>query len=992
MPYQRRLAILIFRKSRNKFTLAHSFWSVLLFCMHSASLRGRAFLYPFFEVIVLAYDGSLTFNTSIDGSGFQSGLSKINSAATTGLKAIGALIGTVTAGITAIGGYAVSVGSSFEAGMSEVSAISGATGDDLAALTEKAKEMGAATKFSATEASEALKYMAMAGWKTDDMLDGLEGIMNLAAASGENLGSVSDIVTDALTAFGLQASDSAHFADVLAKASSNSNTNVGLMGATFKYVAPIAGAMKYSIEDTAVAIGLMANAGIKGEQAGTSLRSMLTRLVKPPKMAAGALDALNFSATNSDGSMKPLNQTLQELRGKFADLTDSEKAQYAANIAGQEAMSGFLAIMNASDEDFDKLTASIADADGAAKDMAETMQDNLSGKTTILKSSLEGLGLKIYESLEDPLKDSADEATDAVNSIIRNLSSGKLKTSMDKVAKGFAGIMDSITDLVKKAIPKLIEGFAWIVDNGQQLWDVLKLVIGVFVSLKTAMAIHSAIQSVITGFQTLVTVLGTMTGGIGLAVIAIGGLLGGLSSMVLLSGDQRTEMEKLNEQVYENAEAYEALKEEQAKKAEEDLKEVDNIEALWKELQTLVDEEGNVAGSKDRVREITEQLNEEMPGAIEWVDDETLAYKDGADAIDEYIQKKRIQIQLDAKEAAYKEALEKHGDLEKEQIQRKKELQKATLELAELEDKLREAQRAKDGLNEYYYQDQINQKKQYLLETQKAYDESEQLLKDYYYNINGYEEASLALSEGNYDKATELLGEVGQTHVALSQKTKEQLRQELEEANIAVEQAQKRYNENQDKVSWQMYLDAVENVRQAREDYIAVGGSSVDGYIEGIDGKLPEAETRAKALARESGKSAETEGGISYAKAAKTAADAWINNLKLKTPNTKFGNWSWNTNSRSGSTTRSLRTLRSLPASTTRSLVAKMQNAVLAEQARTSAAILGAASYHTTMSTRSSSYSDNRRTSTVNIYQPVKSPAELERILRKTDKELANGF
>lgn len=940
----------------------------------------------------MAYDGSLTFNTSIDGSGFQSGLSKINSAATTGLKAIGALIGTVTAGITAIGGYAVSVGSSFEAGMSEVSAISGATGDDLAALTEKAKEMGAATKFSATEASEALKYMAMAGWKTDDMLDGLEGIMNLAAASGENLGSVSDIVTDALTAFGLQASDSAHFADVLAKASSNSNTNVGLMGATFKYVAPIAGAMKYSIEDTAVAIGLMANAGIKGEQAGTSLRSMLTRLVKPPKMAADALDALNFSATNSDGSMKPLNQTLQELRGKFADLTDSEKAQYAANIAGQEAMSGFLAIMNASDEDFDKLTASIADADGAAKDMAETMQDNLSGKTTILKSSLEGLGLKIYESLEDPLKDSADEATDAVNSIIRNLSSGKLKTSMDKVAKGFAGIMDSITDLVKKAIPKLIEGFAWIVDNGQQLWDVLKLVIGVFVSLKTAMAIHSAIQSVITGFQTLVTVLGTMTGGIGLAVIAIGGLLGGLSSMVLLSGDQRTEMEKLNEQVYENAEAYEALKEEQAKKAEEDLKEVDNIEALWKELQTLVDEEGNVVGSKDRVREITEQLNEEMPGAIEWVDDETLAYKDGADAIDKYIQKKRIQIQLDAKEAVYKEALEKHGDLEKEQIQRKKELQKATLELAELEDKLREAQLAKDGLNEHYYQDQINQKKQYLLETQKAYDESEQLLKDYYYNINGYEEASLALSEGNYDKATELLGEVGQTHVDLSQKTKEQLRQELEEANIAVEQAQKRYNENQDEVSWQMYLDAVENARQAREDYIAVGGSSVDGYIEGIDGKLPEAETRAEALARESGKSAETEGETSYAKAAKVAADAWINNLKLKTPNTEFGNWSWNTNSRSGSTTRSLRTLRSLPASTTRSLVAKMQNAVLAEQARTSAAILGAASYHTTMSTRSSSYSDNRRTSTVNIYQPVKSPAELERILRKTDKELANGF
>ena len=266
--------------------------------------------------------------------------------------------------------------------MSKVQAISGATGDELDKLTQKAQELGSKTKFSASESAEAFQYMAMAGWKTEDMLNGIDGIMNLAAASGENLGTVSDIVTDALTAFGLQAKDSAHFADVLAKASSNSNTNVGMMGATFKYVAPIAGSMKYSIEDTAVAIGLMANAGIKGEQAGTALRAMLTRLVKPPKDAATALDKLDISAQNADGTMKPLSNVLKELREKFSKLNDSQKAEYASSIAGTEAMSGMLAIVNASDDDFQKLTESINNANGAAQEQAKIMEDNTKGAIT----------------------------------------------------------------------------------------------------------------------------------------------------------------------------------------------------------------------------------------------------------------------------------------------------------------------------------------------------------------------------------------------------------------------------------------------------------------------------------------------------------------------------------------------------------------------------------------------------------------------------------
>ena len=285
----------------------------------------------------------------------------------------------------------------FQAQMSTVGAISGATGEDLATLTEKAKEMGATTSFSATEAGKAFEYMAMAGWKTSDMTAGIDGIMNLAAASGEDLGRVSDIVTDALTAFGLQASDSAHFADVLAAASSNSNTNVSMMGDTFKYVAPLAGALKYSVEDVGLAIGLMANAGIKGEQAGTSLRAIMTRLVDPPKDAAAAMTKLGISVKNSDGTMKPFRQTMMELRTAFAGLSDSEKAEMASSLAGQEAMSGFLAIVNGSDADVAKLAGAIDNADGAAKRMADTRLDNLAGDLTLLSSAWESLQLEIME-------------------------------------------------------------------------------------------------------------------------------------------------------------------------------------------------------------------------------------------------------------------------------------------------------------------------------------------------------------------------------------------------------------------------------------------------------------------------------------------------------------------------------------------------------------------------------------------------------------------
>ena len=401
----------------------------------------------------MAYDGTLKFDTSIDSKGFQSGIDGIGSIAEKGLKATGAILAGTATAIGAIGAASVKVGSDFEASMSKVAAISGATGDDLKALTDKAKEMGATTKFSASESADALQYMAMAGWKTEDMLNGLEGIMNLAAASGEDLATTSDIVTDALTAFGLSAEDSTHFADVLAQASSNANTNVGMMGETFKYVAPVAGALGYTAEDTALAIGLMANSGIKASQAGTSLRSIMSRMAKPTKEVQGAMDKLGVSLTDSNGNMKSLNGVMGDLRNGFAGLSEAEAAEMAAALGGQEAMSGLLAIVNASDDDFDKLSDAIYSCDGAAKRMADTMNDNLQGQITILKSGLEGLGISLYENMEAPLKEVVKEAQNMVQQLQDAFNNGGL----DEVVSTVGDIFAQIVEKAASAAPDLID-------------------------------------------------------------------------------------------------------------------------------------------------------------------------------------------------------------------------------------------------------------------------------------------------------------------------------------------------------------------------------------------------------------------------------------------------------------------------------------------------------------------------------------------------------
>ena len=604
----------------------------------------------------------------------------------------------------------IDVGKSFEAGMSEVQAISGASGKDLEKLSAKAKQMGATTKFSATESATALKYMAMAGWKTNQMVSGLSGVMNLAAASGEDLGTVSDIVTDSMTAFGLKAKDSGHFADVLAKASSSSNTNVAMMGETFKYVAPLAGSMKYSIEDTATAIGLMANAGIKGSQAGTELRSILTRLVKPPKDAAAALSALGISTTKADGSMKPMRQTMAELREKFSGLTDSQKSQYAAAIAGQEAMSGLLAIVNASDSDFNKLQKAIDNSSGAAKKQADIMNNNLQGALYDLGSAAEAVGIGIYEDIKTPLTKAVGVGTKQLRILSSKLKKGGIKKIVPEEAINTVENLGTVAKAVGGGGLKVLGAAAKLVGNN------MEVALPVATSLLTVFKGYKAVTTVVTAFRTVsaategastgVQILGTaiqlftgktisattataafktvctaLGGPVGIGVVAVGALAAGVAAYALTQKKAVTEADryyssctKLKKKQEEMAASIKSLHKENQKNVDSTRANGVHADQLYQRLTKLMNVEHKSAGTKAQIVSVVEQLNELLPGLNLEYDKEADKLNKSTSAIKKNIAALKEQAMAKAYQKGMESAASKvaKADIENEKAIKKK--------------------------------------------------------------------------------------------------------------------------------------------------------------------------------------------------------------------------------------------------------------------------------------------------------------------------------
>lgn len=612
---------------------------------------------------------------------------------------IKSILSTITAatatGAVAAGTAAINAGRSFEAGMSEVKAISGASRKDLEALTNKAKEMGATTKFSATQASEGLKYMAMAGWNSQQMIAGLPGVMNLAAASGENLGTVSDIVTDALTAMGLKASDSAHFADVLATSASSSNTNVAMMGETFKYAAPVAGSLGYNIEDLAQAIGLMGNAGIKSSQAGTALRSILTRLASPPKDCAEAMEKYGISIKNSDGKMKSLMEVMENMRDSLQGLPEDEQAAAASALGGQEAMSGLLAIVNASESDFNKLSKAIDNASGAAQDQADIMNDNLQGALYELGSAAESAGIELYDNIKNPAKKAVRAAATEIRSLSTTIKHDGIKAIVPEetitTVKNLGDAAKSVGGGGLKALGAAAQ-FA-----GENIQVVLPLAAGLltvvkgYTVIKNITTAFTATQAAMAGASTGMTLLGTavklftgetiaattatgllnagiaaLGGPLGIAILAGGALTAGLVAYSLTQKKSTTEADKfaqsckkLKKEQDEVADSIRSMKKENENNVSEVRTQGVQADNLLSKLKSLISIQKKDAGTKQQIKSTVQQLNDILPDLNLQYDEQKDKLNKSTAAIEKNIKALKEQAMAKAYQSGMENAAEK---------------------------------------------------------------------------------------------------------------------------------------------------------------------------------------------------------------------------------------------------------------------------------------------------------------------------------------------
>ena len=665
-----------------------------------------------------AYDGYLVFNTQLEHQEFERGVKSLSDIASKGAKIVAGVFAATAGTVTALGGAAVKVGMEFETAMSQVAATMGMTTDEVARgskefamLEDAAKQAGATTKFTASEAAEALNYLALAGYSAAQSAEALPVVLNLAAAGGMDLAYASDLATDAMAALGIEANKEnlTAFGDQLAKASSKANTSVAQLGEAILTVGGNAKNMAGGTTELNSVLGVMANRGIKGSEAGTHLRQILQSLTDPTTEAKKTMEKLGLSFYDAEGKLRPLNESFADMYHAMSSFTDEEKAVALTKMFNSRDMAAAQALLAGVGDEYNNLFEAIENSGGAMQNMADVQIDNLKGKMTILGSALEGLGIQVYEKLESPLKEAAEVATRSVDVLAANLARGKLSESVDSLAKSVGSLMQRVSTFATQAVPKMVNGLSFTLDHTKELTGAIKLAVGAVVAWKavhvfgevkaawsvastavaaharawnlatTAVRAHVAMQEMemvaASGSLTLRQIIsGVMTRQIGLqlalnaAVAAhpfafvLGVVAATTAAYVLLTRSQEdvsAKSKELTQTLETEKKSWDDLQTAQVHRIESQTADIRNTQEMVEELENLIDADGKVLDSKERVKYIVDQINEVAPDSIQWIDDETLAIEGNIEALKRQMKMKEAVLvleQLEADNAKIKEA------------------------------------------------------------------------------------------------------------------------------------------------------------------------------------------------------------------------------------------------------------------------------------------------------------------------------------------------
>lgn len=768
----------------------------------------------------MALDGTLMFGTGVDNSGFNKGINTLQVAAGTALGNIASEItGKLSELATSIPAEMVSIGSGFEASMSQVAATMGITSAaaEFDTLSDAAKEMGETTKFSASQAGEALNYLALAGYDAEKAVGALPTVLNVAAAGGMELAAASDMITDAMSALGLQTSQMADFSDKLAVTAQKSNTSVSQLGEAILTVGGTAKSLAGGVTEMNTVLGILADNGIKGAEGGTMLRNVILSLSAPTSTAAAALKDLGVTAFDASGSMRPLEDTFADLNAALSKLSDQEKTAVLNEIFNKVDLKGVNALLGTSAERFDELSGYIDSCSGAAADMAATMDDNLKGDLTIMQSALEGLGIAAYEKFQTPMRTAVQSVTEDIGTLSASISDGALSESFDNIASKFAGLVSSISSfLSESALPSLINGVSWLVDNFGSFIPVLSAATAAVISYKVAViaaetatkalsAVHSGmiLTFVTNPIYLTITAVTLLTAAVAAYIVQINKVSDAYKEGAHTYSEQIDTLGKLEK-------SYDEVRKSAQKKIDTEEESTDKLSALKKELDDNIDANGNIIGDYKIVKSLIEEINKIYPDTIELIDGQIRGYDRLSSSIDSYISNLKKQTLLDAKKEVWSEAVVIYD----ETSSKNDELLQKTLAADEpYMEALRKYQKYKNGVNDYtkadyeaanaagmkvgeYLYSQYEYYRGVWESSWQAYNENKNLMDKASSDISAYEDALKDNSIGNFSYLADYYRRQGEQAYNAQREATEKLALSQEEATEKLMQGWKAAEHN----------------------------------------------------------------------------------------------------------------------------------------------------------------------------------------------------